>query len=195
MINPPWWKTSFVFFIILYFKRGICHSMSDQKQNVKFPSAGVETVKSGLYPDAKSARNNSRFHVGPNFYVTALSFDSEPIYATVHILELNLFAANSSYFSPCFWLLSSKLCFFLLLPPPHASPEKKQMFHMKLFCFFKIRYLRKSQQAEKSLFGLLSSLLFRIKQISENKHVSLNYIFAYQNPIQAAKINTRAKSL
>ena len=35
MINPPWWKTSFVFFIILYFERGICHSMSDQKTKRK----------------------------------------------------------------------------------------------------------------------------------------------------------------
>lgn len=58
--------------------------MSDQKQNVKFPSAGVETIKSGLYPDAKSARNNSRFHVGLTFGTTVLTFHAKPIYSSLY---------------------------------------------------------------------------------------------------------------
>ena len=170
MINPPWWKTSFVFFIILYFKRGICHSMSDQKQNVKFPSAGVETRKSRPHPDAEPARNNSRFHVGLNLCTTVLTFNAKPIYSSLYFDSKSIYDSTVPISLHIFWLLPSKFCFFSSLS--HVQVEKKANVSHETFLFFKIRYLRKSQQAQKSLLGLLSSLLFRIKQISENKHIS-----------------------
>ena len=58
--------------------------MSDQKQKVKFPSAGVETRKSRPHPDAKSARNNSCFYVGLTFGTTVLTFNAKPIYSSLY---------------------------------------------------------------------------------------------------------------
>ena len=124
MINPPWWKTSFVFLVILYFKRGICHSMSDQKQNVKFPSAGVETRKSRPHPDAEPARDSSCFYVGLTFGTTVLTFHAKPIYSSLYFDSKSIYDSTVPISPHVFDCFRQSFAFFSS-SLPHMQVQKK----------------------------------------------------------------------